>query len=75
MAKYESKFKELGFYVDGELKRFSNGKYSTDDKAEITALDGISDAIKQHEEEPKATPKQTEAKPASKSPARKPFAK
>lgn len=61
MAQYKSKFKELGFYVDGELKRFNQGVYNTDDKAEISVLDTLSD-----------TAKTEEAKPAEKS---KPVAK
>ncbi|SER87426.1 hypothetical protein [Psychrobacillus sp. OK032] len=69
MAKYISKYKSLGFYVNGEHKAFSNGVYETTDAEEIAVLERVSDAIKQDE------PKQTEAKPASKAPARKPSAK
>lgn len=57
MAKYTSKYPSLGFYVNGELKQFSNGSYVTDDKDVVAVLDGIIDAVKV--DEPK-----TEAKPA-----------
>ena len=66
MAKYESRYQSLGFYVNGELKRFSNGVYNTDDKDAIAVLDTVSDA--KCVDEP-------EAKPAPKAPARKPSAK
>lgn len=72
MAKYSSKYIELGFYVDGELKRFSNGAYVTGDKAEQDVLDGLTD-VHRDDEQPKA-----EAKPAAKpksAPARKTSAK
>ncbi|MET3658521.1 hypothetical protein [Sporosarcina psychrophila] len=67
MAQYKSKFKELGFYVDGELKRFSNGVFSTDDKADITVLDTLSDATKTEEVIPVEKPKPAaKAKPSGK---------
>lgn len=46
MAKYESQYPELGFYVKGELKQFNGGKYATVDKSEIEVLDNLSDAVK-----------------------------
>ena len=69
MAKYESKYPTLGFYVNDELKRFSGGAYETDDKDEIAVLDALIDA--KRVDEPKVQAKQTEAKPATKAPARK----
>lgn len=76
MAKYESRYKSLGFYANGELKRFNNGTYVTEDKDEITVLDGLTD-VTRVDEEPKE-PKQLEAKaepsatkPASKTPAKR----
>lgn len=66
MAKYESRFKSLGFYVNGELKRFNNGTYTTEDKDEITVLDGLTDANRVDKAET------TEAeKPATKAPAKR----
>lgn len=65
MAKYESRYKSLGFYVNGELKRFNNGTYTTEDADEITLLDAITDATRIDEAET------TEAKPAPKAPAKR----
>jgi outer membrane protease len=64
MAKYKSQYLELGFYVNGERKQFSGGKYATyatEDKSEIEVLDKLSDATKIKEEKPAVKPK-----PASK---------
>ena len=75
MAKYTSQYPSLGFYVNDELKRFSNGEYNTDDKDEIAVLDALLDA--KRVVEPKAQTKQTEAveKPAPKATTRKASAK
>jgi hypothetical protein len=64
MAKYKSQYPELGFYVKGERKQFSGGKYATEDKSEIEVLDNLSDAVKV-EEAPEAKPA-VKPKPASK---------
>ncbi len=72
MAKYTSKYKELGFYVDDELKRFSNGVYEASGKEEQDVLNQLTD-VQRVDEQPKA-----EAKPAAKpktAPARKTSAK
>lgn len=69
MAKYESKYPTLGFYVNDELKRFSGGAYETDDKDEIAVLDALIDA--KRVDEPVKTQAQTEAKPATKAPAKR----
>jgi len=70
MAKYESHYKSLGFYVNGELKRFNNGTYLTDDKDDIAVLDELTDAIRVDEKpEAKADPSAT--KPATKAPAKR----
>jgi len=77
MAKFTSRYQALGFYVKGELKRFSNGQYVTDDKDEVAVLNGLADVTKVLDE-PKSEPKEetkTEAKPATKAPARKASAK
>lgn len=68
MAQYKSKFKELGFYVDGELKRFNQGVYNTDDKAEISVLDTLTDVTKAEEaKQPEPKPKPAaKAKPSGK---------
>ena len=64
MAKYESRYQSLGFYVNSELKRFNNGTYTTEDADEISVLDTITDVKRIDEEEP-------EAKPAPKAPAKR----
>lgn len=64
MAKYESKYPSLGFYVNNVLKHFSAGFYETDDKDEMAVLDGLIDAVKVEEPKP-------EAKPATKAPAKR----
>jgi hypothetical protein len=56
MAKYKSQYLELGFYVNGERKQFSGGKYATEDKSEIEVLDKLSDAVKVEEVVPEAKP-------------------
>lgn len=57
MAKYVcKKFKQLGFYVNGEFKRFHNGEYNTTDKKEIVALDALNDVEKAEEPAAQAPP-------------------
>lgn len=62
MAKFTSHYKELGFYVEGEFKKFNDGRYVTEDEATIEVLSNISDAHRVAEETPK---------PKSKAPAKK----
>lgn len=62
MAKYKSQYLELGFYVDGERKQFSGGKYATEDKSEIEVLDKLSDAVEVEEEKPAPKTKVTNKK-------------
>ena len=63
MAKFTSKYPSYGFYVNGELKRFSNGIYVTEDKDEITVLSELRDA--------EIVVEKTEAKPDTKAPAKR----
>jgi len=71
MAKFESRFKELGFYVEGRLYKFSNGKFQTEDKKVIDVLGSLSSVSKIDEpkqetkEEEKHTSKKTAKKPTS----------
>ncbi|MFJ7665334.1 hypothetical protein ACIQXW_23530 [Lysinibacillus sp. NPDC097162] len=65
MAKYESRYKSLGFYVNGELKRFNNGIYATEDVDEMAVLDAIADVTRIDLDE------KPEAKPAPKAPAKR----
>lgn len=71
MAKYESKYKELMFYVDGSPRSFKAGRYSTDNKAEQDALAKLAD-VKRVDEPAPAPTKQPEDKPKAKA---KPSAK
>ena len=67
MAVYKSKYRELTFYVDGELYAFSSGSFSTDDEKVIAVLDRLSDA--KRVDEPKAIetkPEESEAKAPAK---------
>lgn len=66
MAKYESKYAELMFYVDEKAHVFKDGKLVTEDKAVMAVLDKIADVVRV--EQPKAEP---EEKPAKKAPAKK----
>ena len=72
MTKYESRYKSLGFYAKGELKRFNNGTYTTEDKDEIAVLDGLTDATRV-DEEPKTEAKAESSapKPATKASAKR----
>jgi len=76
MAEYKSKFARLSFYVNGERKQFSQGRYSTEDKDEIAVLDGLPDAQKAEAETKAAEqkPKKAEAKAGPSKPKRKPAA-
>lgn len=71
MAEFTSQYKELGFYVDGEFKKFNDGRYATEDEATIEVLSNISDA--QRVDEPKAeeTPKPVKPVAKPKAPAKK----
>jgi hypothetical protein len=46
MAKYTSRYAELGFYVNGEFRQFSYGEFKTDNPDEITVLDKLADAVR-----------------------------
>lgn len=64
---YKSRYPELGFYVNGEVRYFRDGRYVTEDPATIAVLDSISDAeCAAAEDEPTVTP---EVKPARKTSA------
>lgn len=71
MAKYTSRYVELGFYVNGTVKRFASGQFVTEDAAEIAVLDALVDAKREDEvetKEPEAPATQTKAprKPSAK---------
>lgn len=68
MAKFTSRFPELGFYVGEELRKFYVGQFTTEDKSEITVLEKLADVVRV--DEPK-----TEEAPKQKAPAKKPSGK
>lgn len=60
MAQYKSKYAELSFYVDGSIRKFSNGTFKTENKTETAVLDKLTDATRV--DEPKTEiPKVTES--------------
>lgn len=65
MARYKSKFPELGFYVYGERKKFQCGFYETNDKATIRVLDSLKhvERVKEPKIEKKSEEKPAEEKP------------
>jgi hypothetical protein len=72
MAAYESpRYKELGFYVNGQFRKFSGGLYHTEDAGDIAVLDVITDVIRKDTPEEKPAPKAPAArKPAANSSAK-----
>lgn len=81
MAVFQSKYRELSFYVNGEKHSFSNGSFSTDNVEIIAVLDTLTDAVRVDEpkkpeapkvEQPKDSEPQPEVKPKT---ARKTSAK
>ncbi|MBU8715398.1 hypothetical protein KM924_23125 [Brevibacillus parabrevis] len=73
MAKYTSRFVELGFYVNETRRQFNGGRYVTEDPKEITVLDALVD-VERVDEPEKSEPKPEEPEAAAK-PARKSSAK
>lgn len=59
MAKYTSRYAELGFYINGNLRQFTGGEFKTEDPDEIAALDKLADAARADNEE---TPEEPAAK-------------
>ncbi len=68
MAEYKSRYLELGFYVDGQYRKFRHGRYVTEDPKEIAVLDALIDA--ERVDEPKQ-PEQPEPKTEEPAPKRK----
>jgi tRNA isopentenyl-2-thiomethyl-A-37 hydroxylase MiaE len=65
VAKFTSRFPELAFYCCDELRKFHNGEFKTEDKAEIEVLEKLADVVRVD-----AVPKAEEA-PKPKAPAKK----
>jgi hypothetical protein len=55
LATFKSRFKELAFYVDGELKKFSAGHFETKNAKETKIVDALKDA--ERVDDPKASAK------------------
>jgi hypothetical protein len=66
LAEFNSHYLQLGFYVNGEYKRFDGGRYVTDDEATIEVLSKITDAHRVD-----VAPKKAEESPKAKAPAKK----
>jgi hypothetical protein len=67
MAKFTSRFPELGFYCCDELYKFYNGEYSTEKECEVKVLEKLADVVREEEEPkaeeaPKAKPKKSSGK-------------
>ncbi|WP_298833971.1 hypothetical protein [uncultured Planococcus sp.] len=78
MAVFESKYAGFSFYAKDGLKTFKNGRYVTDDKDEIAALEKAVDATRTDKpaaQEAPAAPKQKQAEDAKPAAKRKPSAK
>lgn len=57
MAKFTSRFPELSFYCCGELRKFYNGEFKTEDKAEIEVLEKLADVVRVDEPKAEEAPK------------------
>jgi hypothetical protein len=68
VAEYKSRYLELGFYVDGQYRKFRYGRYVTEDPKEIAVLDALIDAVRVDEP---AKPKELEPKTEEPAPAPK----
>ncbi len=78
MAEFKSQYKELGFYVNGELKNFNGGRYVTENEDAIAVLETLADAhrVDVESKPAKAEPKKAEEPVKVKAPAkRKPSGK
>jgi hypothetical protein len=68
MAKFASRFSELGFYVNGEHRKFHVGEYTTENADEIKVLEQLADTVRVDEPKaeeapkPKAAPKKSSSK-------------
>lgn len=72
MAEFKSVYSELGFYVDGSLRQFRNGRYITTDKKEIAVLKQIKDVTEIEAPKKEAKEKATEKAPKEEKKSEKP---
>jgi len=66
MAKFTSRFAELGFYCCDEFHRFYNGEFITEKECEIKALEKLADAQRVDKAEEAPKPKKAPAKSSGK---------
>jgi hypothetical protein len=57
VAKFTSRFAELTFYVDGQLRKFHVGEYTTENADEIKVLEQLTDAVRVDEPVAEEAPK------------------
>ena len=72
MAVFQSKYRELSFYVNGEKHSFSNGSFSTDSVEIIAVLDTLTDAVRVDEPKKPEAPKVEQPKDSEPQPEVKP---
>ncbi|MFW5434350.1 hypothetical protein [Paenibacillus apiarius] len=72
MAVFQSKYRELSFYVNGEKHSFSSGSLSTDDTEIIAVLETLTDAKRIDEPEQPEAPKEEQPKEDEPKPEGKP---
>jgi hypothetical protein len=65
VAKFTSRFAELGFYCCDEFHRFHNGEFSTDKDCEIKVLETLADVVRVDEPKSEEAPKKAPAKKSS----------
>jgi quercetin dioxygenase-like cupin family protein len=65
MAKFTSRFPELGFYVNGEHHKFHVGEYVTENADEIKVLKQLADTVRIDEPKAEEAPKPKAPKKSS----------
>jgi hypothetical protein len=57
LAEFNSNYQQLGFYVNGDYKRFDGGRFVTEDKETIEVLLNIPDVTRLDEPKTEEAPK------------------
>jgi len=70
MAEFKSRYRELGFYVNGMLLTFKNGVFKTEDPDEIKILSELTDVTRIDKPTEEDAPKPTAKKQTRKSSAK-----
>jgi len=71
MAVFQSKYRELSFYVNGSVRSFDGGSYTTEDADEIAVLESLVDVERVDKEKPEEAEVKAAEKAAPKPPARR----